>query len=94
MSLLTKSLLILATATAADTHSSWGKQEANPVLRRGTFGPRQASLKIGLVAGAAAFEYAVLKRSRRRYERPLAFTNFAVAGVTGAVAIRNYGVRK
>lgn len=90
--LLLKSLLALSAATAVDTHSSWGRQELNPVLRRGPFGPRQTAVKIGIVSGLAVFEYALVRKSHR-YEKPLVYTNFIAAGVTGAVAARNYRVK-
>lgn len=92
MNILLKSLLAVSAATAVDTHSSWGRHELNPVLRKGPFGPRQAAVKIGIVGGLAVFEYALVKRSKK-YEKPFVYTNFVAAGVTGAVAARNYRVK-
>lgn len=92
MELLTKSLLVLAAATATDIHSSHGKYEANPILRRGPFGGRQVSLKLGLV-GANVLGQHLLSRRSKRYAKPLAYTNFVLSGVTVGVAAKNYTVK-
>lgn len=76
-------------ANTLDIHSSWGKYEANPVLGRGTFGARQASVKTGVVAGVLLAEWLVLRKHPER-KRWLKWINYgATAGIT-SVAVHNY----
>src|ERR1051325_5186887 len=81
----------------ADVHSSWGKRELNSNLagQTGVFGTRGALIKAGIVGGVCGVQYLVLRRhpSPTALYRKLAFINFADASVTGAVAIRNYGIQ-
>lgn len=89
------SIAALAVGNAMDAHSSWGKRELNQNLAgsNGSFGMHSALLKVGIVAGVCTVEYLVLRRhpSASLY-RKLSFVNFGDATVTGAMAIRNYGV--
>ena len=82
----------LASATAVDTISTVGLNEANPFLGRGRFGARAFSIKSGIVVGALVSQKWILKRTPQ-YDRKLAFANFAIAGVTTGVAIRNFRLK-
>ena len=77
----------------ASIQSSWGKRELNGPLAgsTGRFDGRSALLKLGVVGGVWTLEYLVLRRQPALY-RKLAFVNFGDSSVTGALAIRNYGV--
>jgi len=83
------SLAAVASAAAADTATSWGKAESNPVLGRSQFGIGQAGIKIGLVSAALASQYFLIRRHNAHLETGLAVVNFAGAGVLGAVAYHN-----
>ena len=89
------SIAALAVGNVMDAQSSWGKRELNQSLAgsNGSFGMHSALLKVGIVAGVCTVEYLVLRRhpSTSLY-RKLSFVNFGDATVTGAMAIRNYGV--
>jgi hypothetical protein len=89
------SLAALAVGNVMDAQSSWGKRELNQNLAgsNGSFGLHSALIKVGIAAGVCTVEYLVLRRrpSAGLY-RKLAFINFGDASVTGAMAIRNYGV--
>jgi hypothetical protein len=82
----------LASATTVDTISTVGLNEANPVLGTGRFGARAFSIKSGIVVGAVIAQTLVLKRTPQ-YQRNLAFANFAMAGLTTGVAIRNFRLK-
>jgi hypothetical protein len=87
------SMVTLAATNALDIQSSWGKREMNGTLAgsTGRFDGRSALLKLGVVGGVWTLEYLVLRRQPALY-RKLAFVNFGDSSVTGALAIRNYGV--
>lgn len=88
--LFTASQVALATAQVPDSHSSWGRFELNPVLGKGAFGPRHLAIKTAVaVSTLAGQRHPAFKRHRRVFT----IVNFAVAGVTLAVAKRNYGLR-
>jgi len=89
------SVAALAAANAMDIRSSWGKNELNPLLsgNNRTFGSEGALLKLGIVGGTFVLESLVLRHHPKpKIYRSLAFVNFGVATVTGATAIRNFGV--
>lgn len=89
------SIVTLAAVNVMDAESSWGKHELNPHLsgNNGSFGRDGALLKLGIVGGMFAVEFLVLhNRSSVKIRRGLALINFGSASVTGAVAIRNFGV--
>jgi hypothetical protein len=89
------SIAALAIGNAMDAQSSWGKRELNQNLAgsNGSFGLHSALLKAGIAAGVVGVEYLVLhRRPSASLYRKLAFVNFGDASVTGAMAIRNYGV--
>jgi hypothetical protein len=89
------SVVTLAAANAMDAYSSWGKRELNPNLsgNNGSFGRDGALLKLGIVGGMFLVESLVLRnRPSAKLRRGLALINFGSASVTGAMAIRNFGV--
>jgi hypothetical protein len=89
------SLAALAATNAMDVASSWGKRELNPNLSgdNGRFGREGALIKLGIVGGMFVVESLVLRhRTTAKFYRGLAFVNFGSASVTGAIAIRNFGV--
>jgi hypothetical protein len=85
------SLAAVIAASALDAHSSWGKQEANPLLanRAGQFGTRGVAIKGVVTAGALGAQWLML-RHRPEARRVATLTNFGVAAVHGAVAAHNY----
>ena len=87
------SMLTLAATNAMDIHSSWGKRELNSTLAQSTgrFDGRSALIKLGVMGGVCTVEYLVLHRRPALY-RKLAFVNFGDSSVTGAMAMRNYGI--
>jgi hypothetical protein len=89
------SVTALSAANIVDIHSSWGKRELNQHLAGpgGSFGREGALIKLGVLGGVGALQYLVLhRRPSAKLYRKLAFINFGNASVTGAVAIRNYGI--
>jgi hypothetical protein len=85
------SLVAVAAATVLDTHSSWQKLEANPLLASGSgrFETRAVLLK-GLVTGGALGAQWVLVRHRPQALRMATWTNFAVSALYGTAAVHNY----
>jgi hypothetical protein len=85
------SLAVLAASTAVDAASSWGRLEANPLLRSadGRFGIQGVSIKLGVLAGVAGAQYMLL-RNHPKQEKYGAFTNFAFSAAFSAAAISNY----
>jgi hypothetical protein len=82
------SVVALTAASAADVASSWGKQELNPVLGRGTFGARQTGIKISISAGMLTAQWwAMLRHPELRHG--FARSNFIAAGALGGVAVGN-----
>lgn len=82
---------ILAAAVAADAHSSWGRMEANPLLRGpdGRFGTRGLALKAALIAGTVGAQYLLLRKHPSGAKYGVA-ANLAIAGVLGGAAISNH----
>ena len=84
------SLAAVAGSQAADVASSWGGIEANPVLGAGrVFGPREAAIKCGVVAGAQ-FAWWYFTRRHPKARRILSYINFGTSAATTAVAVRNW----
>jgi hypothetical protein len=83
---------LLTGATAADAASSWGKNEANPLLQttqRFSYG--SLAIKLGAVAGGLTVQHYIVRKAP--YETPLfATANLAVAGMLSAVAAHNMNV--
>jgi hypothetical protein len=91
------SLAALAAANAADIQSSWGKRELNQNLAQNdsTFGLNGSLIKLGILTSVCTLDYLVLhRRSTTAIYRKLAFVNLGDAMLTGAMAIRNYGIPK
>src|ERR1017187_7374759 len=88
------SVAILAASSAADVASSWRRPEANPVLASpgATFGAGSVAIKLGLVGSSYLLERLVL-RHRPDLHRRVAWLNFGIAGVQGAVVQHNMSLR-
>ena len=83
---------MLAGADAADAASSWGKIEANPLVRSGhTFSYGSLAIKIGAVTAGMAAQHYILRMAPNK--APLfATTNLAAAAMLGVVAQHNMHV--
>lgn len=95
MSLWRASVAALAAANIMDVQSSWGKGELNPALAGGggTFGARGALLKAGVIGGAVALQFLILRHGpSKRLCRAVAAINFGGAGLAGSSAVRNWRV--
>jgi hypothetical protein len=89
------SVVAVLAAQTADSASSWGAIELNPILapQRGQrFDGRAAGIKFGITGALLFTEYVLLRRNPNRSK---AFTklNWGLAGVTSAIAARNLAVR-
>lgn len=85
----------LMTSVAADTASSMGRQEMNPLLRgsMGQFNARSAALKFGIAGALLGSQYLLLKKHPE--QAAWATTgNFAAAGLTSGIAVRNFRLPK
>lgn len=80
---------LVAGATALDAGSSWGQQELNPALGRGTFAGRQLAIK-GSIAGALVLTEWLVMRKHPETRRAWTYANWAAAGATAGVAARNF----
>jgi len=76
-------------ANVADSASSWGKYEANPVLNHGAprFGFGACAIKMAVVAGGLTTQQLVVRKDPRRMRLSTA-ANLAVTGALSAVAVR------
>lgn len=85
------SVALLAASSVADVHSSWGRLEANPVLRgpNGRFGMQGVVLKTMIASGVLGAQYLLL-RNHPRAAKYGAVTNLIMAGVISAAAMSNY----
>src|ERR1039457_4619275 len=88
------SVAILAASSAADVASSWSRPEANPVLAHpgATFGAGSVAIKLGLVGTSFLLERVVLRHRPDLYRR-VAWLNFGIACVQGAVVQHTISVR-
>lgn len=86
------SVTTLLLTSTLDTTSSWNQQETNPLLGKGTFGLRQATIKGGITGGAVLTEWLWLRRHPKD-AKVLSFVNFSAAGVTLGVSIHNWRLR-
>lgn len=77
----------LVAGNAADTITSWGKREANP-LAGDRFGGRAIPVKAAGLGAAYLIERTVTRRHPET-TRLLRWVNFAAAGALGFVAYRN-----
>ena len=85
------SAAILGAVTIADIQSSAGRMEANSILQsnNGRFGGRGIALKSLMVGGALTGQWLMLRRNPNAATQAAAI-NFAVAGLTGVVVVRNH----
>ena len=83
---------MLAGANAADAASSWGKNEANPLVKAGqTFSYGSLAIKLGALGGGMVAQHYILRRSPNK--APLfATANLAAAALLGVVARHNMDV--
>ncbi|HEX7363119.1 MAG TPA: hypothetical protein VF283_21735 [Bryobacteraceae bacterium] len=88
------SICAMVAASAFDAASSWGKQEANPLLasRDRTFGGRGLAIKAA-IAGAVLLPQ-ILLHKHKRLRKSFMFANFADAAVFTAVSIHNLGISR
>ena len=86
------SVVAVVAASAVDAHSSWNKQEVNPLLAMpgGRFGARGVSIKALVTGAALAGQWAMVRHnpSARRYATII---NFTMAAVYAKTAAHNYG---
>jgi hypothetical protein len=85
------SVAALASGAANDAISSWGKYEANPLLRNttGRFSGRGLAIKSGITVGSLIGTYLLV----RRYPdatRTAAIANFATGALLHGTALRNW----
>jgi hypothetical protein len=84
------SIATLLASTAADAYTSYGKHEANPLLRSGgTFGVRGIALK-GVGTAALIGGEALLGKRHRKMS---AIANFGMTGLYGGASWHNAQVR-
>lgn len=81
--------ITFAAASVLDITSSWGKEELNPVLGRGTFGPRQAVTKAALAGGILY----ISTRTGAHHPRLTKWALYVGAGITLGIATRNYRIQ-
>ena len=83
---------LLVADDAADAASSWGKNEANPLVRAGQrFSYGSLAIKLGALGGGLAAQHYILRKAPE--QMPLfASANLAVAAMLGVVAGRNMQV--
>lgn len=91
------SLISLTSASVADAATSWGHPEQNRLIGS-TFGSRGVAIKVAVIGGQLALNHFVLRRihdsrDRARARRNLTIVNFAAAGLTGGMALRNLRMR-
>lgn len=82
------SVAAVTAGNAADTLTSVGRHELNPVLGVGRFGPRATGMKIGISTATIGVQYLLLRR-RPEAARKLAYVNFGMAAVAGGAAAYN-----
>lgn len=83
---------LLAGADAADAASSWGKNEANPLVRAGQrFSYGSLAIKLGALGGGLAAQHFILRKAPE-YTPLFACANLAGAGLLGVLAERNMHV--
>jgi hypothetical protein len=92
--LFSASVAAVCAAAIADTGTSWGKAESNPILGQSRYGMAQTGIKIGLISAAMAGQYFLLRHHSRHVAMGFAAVNFASAGVLGAVAYHNSTIPK
>ncbi len=88
------SIAAVVAATAFDAATSWGKQEANPLLAspNGTFGPRGLAIKAGMAGALLVPQFWLHKH--KPLQTGFTVANFADAAVFTGVSIHNLGVSR
>ena len=88
------SVAVLAVGSATDAWSSYGRQEANPLLRGpgGQFTGRAIGIKAAIAGGTVAGQWLVM-RKRPESARAAAIANFGMTGIFMGVAVRNRSIR-
>jgi len=89
------SAIALTAASFADVSSSWGKMEANSLLRssNGTFGAKGLGIKMGMVGGILVGQHFIAQK-QPKLANALTFANYGLAATKIAVAARNYQIEK
>ena len=84
------SVAALAVGSATDAWSSYGRLEANPLLRGpgGQFSARAIGIKAAIAGSTVATQWLVM-RKRPESARVAAITNFGMTGIFMGVAARN-----
>ena len=83
---------LLVGANAADAASSWGKLEANPILRTGShFSYSSLAIKLGVLGGGLTAQHVIVRKNPRQVKL-YSIANLATTGVLSAVAARNMGI--
>jgi len=85
------SVAMLAATSAVDAHSSWGRMEANPMLRNGSgrFGMQGVAIKAAVLGGVVGAQYLLLKKNPQA-ERFGTVTNVVFSGVLVGAAVSNH----
>ena len=85
------SVAAVTAAQTLDMHSSWGKYEANPLLRSpdGRFGVRGVAVKSSIAVGSLGVQTLILRKWPKARKAAVVI-NFAAAGAISVVAVRNY----
>ncbi len=87
------SMAALLAGSTADSISSYGQPELNPLLSaNGQFNSRSVGVKFGIVGGVIVGE-TLLLHHHPEMGKTITIVNFAGAGVTGGVAVRNWRMR-
>jgi hypothetical protein len=88
------SIAAMVAATDFDAATSWGKQEANPLLAspNGTFGPRGLAIKAGMAGALLVPQFWLHKH--KPLQTGFTVANFADAAVFTGVSIHNLGVSR
>ena len=83
---------LLVAGNTADVASSWGKNEANPILHTGAqFSYGSMAIKLSMMTSCLVAQHYIARKSPDQIPY-FASANLAVAGVLGIVAWRNTGV--
>lgn len=82
-------LAFVAAGHTLDTVSSYGRYELNPILGRGTFGRRQAGIKISVGAGLALGSWLLALKSPESC-RVVSRLNILEGAALSGVALRNW----
>jgi hypothetical protein len=80
---------LLVAGNTADVATSWGKNEANPLLHTGAqFSYSSMAIKLGMMTGGLVAQHYIARKSPDQIPY-FASANLVVAGLLGAVALHN-----